>query len=835
MNGRRIVRKTFITYFFSFLCPAIIMALALFNTDIYPGGRNTIFIYDFKAQFLPTYASMRYLIDGESSFIYSFLGALGTNALPNYSMYLVNPFAWISVLFPLERLSDVFYFETLVETGLCGLTFCCYLIKGRNGKKNLFATFLFSCFYALMSYNVMYQMVLPWLLVVALLPMVLLGLEMIMDGKRGMLYIVSLTISLFLCYQMAYMTGIFSIIYIIFRMTERDFDRVRMLVRFAVCSLISLGLYLPAFIPTLIDVLNGRFEQKEVQAQAKSLFYYPIGKVLNQLFACRFDKIDAGGLPSLFCGTATLFFFALFFVLHRREKKKILLVALITVFYFFSMIFGPLNRMWHGFIEPNGYPGRYTYTFCAFLIIVAFDAMTLIAEKIKAPKSTRLVMATALAVVFLLEQYFNAASIIASYNIAKNYSPSIAYEFYVSSIQELIDRIDDEGFYRLGRGESKLCVNEGELFGVNELSYFSTAYPRDFMNTMGLLGMCQTEHYLVDVGSTPFMNGLLGIKYRISFYDNVYEYEELSSNNGYSLSYNKYALSPGFILGGGTAINMNEWVGLTEEETENPFKCQNVMFRDLTGDSEPIYTDVEYELEEIEDESARHVKLQFVAPDDNPMWLYCKNTYGKEGKILDASVVESIQTINTANGKSIMEIANDLSPSCTYLGRFKKGEIVEVELKERYYFGTPFVVSMDEKRCNDALERLQTYSWDITKHSGGKLEGTINVPYNGALMMITLPYIHGYQIYIDGVKTGYYGYRGAIPMIPLPEGEHFVSVSFVPPGLKIGIIAGIISFVILLIYMLVPGKMVTRKTKQTKDESDEEQKISGCNQGEESQ
>ena len=797
MSEKKNSRKaTTITMLLSFFVPTVIMALALFNTDIYPGGRNTVLIYDGKAQFLPLNASLRYLINGESSFLYSFLGGLGTNALPNYSMYLLNPFAWITVFFPLEKLADVFYYETLVEIGLCGLTFSIFLLKGRNGERNYYSTLLFSCFYALMSYNIMYSMVLPWLLVVALFPLTLLGIEQIINGKKGGLYVFSLTWALALNYQMAYMTGFFCVLYILFRITETKIEVKKLVIRFSICSLLALGLYLPLFIPSIASLFGGRLTS--VADNEGGMFYYPIWKVLNQLFSCRYDMIDAGGLPSLFCGTVTVFLVLLYVVMNYKKKWNVIAAVSIILFYFFGMVFAPLNRFLHGFVEPNAYPARYTYVFCGFLIILAYEAMLALVKKINSPSSIKVMLGTVVALVLLSEQYLNAAYIISSNNVEKNYALKLSYNEYIKITRDLLDHISDDSFYRIGHAESKFSTNEGELFGVNELSYFSSAYSVGFMNAMGLMGMFQSEHYFEDLGSTPFMDGILGVKYKISNFNRYDEYEKIYSNSNYMLWYNEHALSPGFVFGGCDNTDLSALRLLEKKDSVNAFKYQEVLFNDIFGNDETLYDEIEYSITDIDDDSMRHVKISFESSDERPIWIYCPLLVDVEKSTKEVS--DDFVTINKANGKTIMQAVSKLASMCTYVGRFKPGEKVEIELKEECDFGNPILVSFDEEKCFDYLDRLKEYSWNVEKHHNGVLEGTIDSPYENSYMMITLPLMDGYQIYVDGVKTEYYSYKGVFPLIPISKGNHMVKVSFYPPGLTAGIICGIGATLLLLIY-----------------------------------
>ena len=60
----------------------------------------------------------------------------------------------------------------------------------------------------------------------------------------------------------------------------------------------------------------------------------------------------------------------------------------------------------------------------------------------------------------------------------------------------------------------------------------------------------------------------------------------------------------------------------------------------------------------------------------------------------------------------------------------------------------------------------------------------------------------GWKIKIDGEKVVPDNYRGVLLTIPVDKGEHEIDIRFVPPGMFIGIMIGLISLLglVMMVY-----------------------------------
>ncbi len=805
-----------LTMVLSFVMPTIIMALALYNNQIYPGGTCTVFIYDLQAQFAPVYASLRYIGQTDSSLFYSFYGALGSNSFPNLISYMLDPLSWITVLFPLKSLPDALYYITLIKIGLCGLGFSIFLLFRDKNEKRFFVILIISCCYALMSYNVMYSECLLWLNVVALTPLVLLGVDMILSGKRGILYILALLFSMCYVFQMAFMTGILAILYILYRSIHINIETVKKMFCLVGYSIISLGLYMPIFIPMIINTVNGRLKTDD--SIDRELFYYPIWKAFRQLLSCQYDSLDSGGLPCIFCGTLSVLLVVIFFFKKEIEFKRKIIALLILLFYFFSFCFIPLNRMWHGFVEPHSFPCRYSYTFCCLVLVLVYETGALLYGLLTGHPHSASMFVNLVVVLFALsELYMNAAYIISSNNISESYRLRWFYDDYIEQTEAMLSHIDDKSFFRIGRDAYTYSMNDGMLFGYNGINYFSSYYSRNAMGLLGTLGYSQSEYAMSDMGATPLVETSLGVKYRFSRKTESFpSYEVLCEESPDVLCFNSSALPLGFLMGNSDEIREGATQYVDAENIGNAFVYQEMMLSDIYGKECDIYENIDYDMQEIEDDTARHVIISFTAESNKPIWIYCKPATKEEiegNKKLEDKMIASVFDVN---GEHKLAVRTKLATVCAYVGTFSEGEKVTIEASDGMYFGDPWLVYSDDDECCKILDEIGQNGLNVTYHDKGRIEGSIFVSSDDSYMMLTLPYMEGYRVNVDGVRTDYDAYRNSLMLVRLKKGEHVISVSFIPPGFVPGLIIGLISLLITLLLCFIPtrrsGKNVTDLT-----------------------
>ncbi|MCR5801141.1 MAG: YfhO family protein [Lachnospiraceae bacterium] len=797
--------KKAVAVIFSFFIPIFIAALAYYNSGIYPGGPNTILIFDLKAQYYPLYTSLRYLGRDDSGFLYSFFGALGSDIISEYSWVIFDPLAWVTVFFSLEDMPKIIYFITLTKIGACGLGFSLFLTFRKNHNKDCFFIVLFSCCYALMSYNIMYSMALPLLGVVASTPLVMLGVEKILDGEKGGVFFVFFLFSLFLCFQMAYIVGIFSVIYFIYCESDRREINIRAFSKMMVFALLAVGVYMPVFLPVMKNIVGARFG--ESTQEITRLFWFPIWKVFGKFLSGKYDPLDVVSLPSLFCGTLTVVCAVYSMVIERAKRCKIIVALLVFVFYLISFCCVPLDMVWHGFNVPSGFPFRYSYTLCFFILVLANEATPSLKKLVnKSGSISKMIYAVAM-LFALVELYLNASTLIASHHLTYRYELNAGYQYSVSKIEDAVNSIDDNDFYRIASGRLSYGPNDGKIFGYNGLNRFSSFYHKEMLDMMGELGYAQTAKTLLGTGGTPLTDSIFGVRYRLAG-EKETSYSDIIENDWpYGVYYNEDALSLGYIVDKETITDKLLYDCVGEENLGNALEYQNVLIKELSGLEKSVFEEIPFEIREIEDEKyARHVEIEINNEVGGDIWGFFRLPTHDEKVRYEKKSSNGAHAYAKVNGIEISPVTDYLSTVCVYLGNFHQGERIILEGASESYFSIPWFARFNEAAYDDSIERLKRNELVINEHANGKIKGTVVSEKDDEMLLLTLPYIDGYKIRVDGKTIEYTDYKRSLVLVPIENpGQHNIEISYFPSELLIGIIVSVLSLAISWIMIITPS------------------------------
>ncbi len=181
MNKSTVSRR-YLLHFMAFLLPAFLL-LAMFSAlGFYPFGEKALLIMDMNDQYIHFFASLKDLVSGDNSLFFSWSKAMGQNYIGLFAYYLASPLSFLTLFFGNEILPLGIFVLTVLKISLCGLTFSVYLSQAFDENRT-FKLFFTTC-YALMSYNLVYSLSLMWLDAVIYLPIILLGIESIIKGKK---------------------------------------------------------------------------------------------------------------------------------------------------------------------------------------------------------------------------------------------------------------------------------------------------------------------------------------------------------------------------------------------------------------------------------------------------------------------------------------------------------------------------------------------------------------------------------------------------------------------------------------------------------------------------
>ena len=206
--------KGVLFFVLSFFIPAFIFAYGFAQHGIQPfdsDGDRQMLVIDLWHQYYPFFRVEREKLLSGGSFLYSWQNGLGSNFLSLIAYYAASPINWVSVFFGADHIREALSFILVGKIGFAGAFFSCFLRY--TFKRRDFSLCIFSSMYALCSYMLGYYWNVMWIDAMVYFPLVILGIENIINKRNPRVYIAFLALTLLSSYYMGYMTCIFSVIY----------------------------------------------------------------------------------------------------------------------------------------------------------------------------------------------------------------------------------------------------------------------------------------------------------------------------------------------------------------------------------------------------------------------------------------------------------------------------------------------------------------------------------------------------------------------------------------------------------------------------------------------
>lgn len=791
----------------SFAVPAAIFAGFWAIKGITWNGELTPLIYDMNSQYMPFLASLRYILNGENSFFYNWNICLGGNYLPLFAYYIANPLNLITVFFELDEMANAVYLMTLLKIGLCGLTFAIYLRWGIAKDKVRFGNILFASCYALMSYNVMYSMCIMWLDGIILLPLILLGIEKILEGKRGGLYLASI-FALFYCnYYISYMVGIFAALYIVCRVfvivrKDNRKECFLMLVRFGINTLLALGLSMILLFPALKGYFAAVSNALKGEAASVEAYSFSVAQLLGKLLPQQYDSIEHAGLPSIYCGSIMLILFAVFFFQKQgvREKIAILIMLSLPVLGF---LFEPVDYALHVFQYPHCYNYRYSFLFSAVVLIAAYHAYLRMRLEFQYAKYLIIVV---LAYTYL-ELFMNGSVITDGLHEELQYMLRETIEADTTGFFPLIeDAKEDPGFYRICGNDTLLDYNIPMMCGTYGVQSFTSTFDYGVTYFLRSFGANNVNRISTGQGLSILMDDLLGIKYRIRMRELPEKYivkSKLSGEKGY-LYENPNAFSLGYMVD-------NRILGQSFFDQANPFENQNQLLSLLNVSEEKLFFEILCEIEEV---SPGIYRGEFQNTDAGVAYLLI-NYESRETASQDAEEDISKYITILLNGVREAYLHTGLLARTAEFDSLQEENELIIQMPPTFRMTEARLYSFDWADYEACIQTLGATQLQVTEFGKNVVRGEIEAKNRDDVLLLTIPYDTGWTVKVDGEVTQAMKALGCFTAIALNEGRHEIEMTYLPEGLWMGIAIFAASFLLTILYYLFLPKFFKENVKNS--------------------
>ena len=839
----------------AFCLPVILMLLAFLVMGIYPAGENQIAVIDMYHQYVPFLGELQAKLQSGGSLFYTWNGAGGSNFWNLLAYYGASPLNLILVLFPKKFLMEGVTLILLLKIGLAGSTMAVYLraIVWEKDKRSADISLVgFATLYALCSYVMAYYWCIMWMDAVALLPLCILGLHKILDGRSGVFYTVCLALVVFINYYMAIMVCIFilfyyPVLYFVKVQGESAGHFFKTTGRAVGYSLLGVLMSAVMLLPTWMSMQSTYYISADMPE--KTELYNDLLDILNQMLP-NAELTYREGLPNLYCGMFVVILLVFYWISRTIPLREKLLNGAFLVFLIFSLNINKLDFIWHGFHFPNQLPYRYTFMICFLLIAMAYQvfqrvdeikvnhlwillaagggyyllaqkiltehikdldlfvysglawlalyvAILLLYKKGRLPKNLLLILTV---ILLTCEMASNTCTSIDQVGTTQR-SNYYANEADIAKLVKKTEGTDD----RFGRTEmnDNYILNCPAMYHYKGISQFSSSLNANataLMEHIGVEGAPDKNRFNYNQ-TDPVTNAMLNIRYLIgkNLPIDDSDFKQIAKSGNSRLYESIYPLSIGYM----TADTIRTW----NYEQENPFMVLDDYVRAVTQNK---YTSVFTEIEPV-DVSAANIELSSTG---DGMWdstlknetkksktilTYQAQQAGKQYLFIEADDADAI-TVSQEKKDDKIEIRNDCG-SIVNLGEMDNGTEFTVTIEYKEGKGgsvVSHVCTMDETVWQDAYKMLSASMLDVTDYGDSYLKGTIDVQEDG-VFVTSVPYEAGWKLKVDGhTREIDELIGGAWISTSLSAGEHQIELSFRPPGLIAGLLITLASIGLLI-------------------------------------
>ena len=380
-----------VLYVFSALLPMAIMLVVWFFMGSYPFGNKSLMAVDFDQQYISFYGLLKNaILSGDlSSLSYSFTKSIGGDMIGVLGYYLMSPFNIIYVLLPLNYIGLSVFLTIWLRYGAFGLSFAHLLIKRYKGAESKRWTVpLFATAYALSGMLVSYQMNVIFYDAMFMLPLVILYLEQLLDGKAAYPYAFVLGLTVFLQFYMGYMISLFVILYAFYYLSPRLSIEgtwkaklkhyLQPLWDVFLYSILGVAVASILFVPVFFNLIESKGQAGGAMTFSMAFQINPLD-ILSKLTIGGYDAQSgwAAGpnLPNIYIGALGFIGFILYFSSRKIVKERKWAAGAVTFIFFTSFVNEFVSKIWHMGQNPAGFFFRFSWLFSFFMLLLAYQAL----------------------------------------------------------------------------------------------------------------------------------------------------------------------------------------------------------------------------------------------------------------------------------------------------------------------------------------------------------------------------------------------------------------------------------------------------------------------------
>ncbi|KRL05795.1 YfhO family protein [Liquorilactobacillus oeni] len=866
-------------YFLSSLTPVAVFLFLHYLVGIQPFGNYTMSNGDMTNQYLALISYFRENFNHLSSLLYSYQLSLGGSFFPVWTYYLFSPINLFAKLFPSEQMPFFYEINALFNVGLSGLTMALLLynstylnarVRYSDRTRKIYIA-VFSTAFSLMNFFFMYYRCIFWFNSIALMPLIILGFERMLDNKGNVLYWASLSFAIISNYYIGIMLVLYLFILSIFWLI-REFligkDTVVILknsVKLLLMTLFSLMISAMVLIPSIISQnsvskvpFNYKFEY----------LYKPI-----QIIGALFSQSKEQNTPIIYsCLLVTIL---LFCYLRNRLTSSLdrgLTISFLVVLLASTWL-NTLYMMWHAFTMPNGFPNRESFCVVFTLVVIGYQTLGMIYnQKDKAIRIPFWLLLFALLAVVQLQSgkvlsgvnflinlggmalfclliwlvklgkkplivawlilgFVLADIIFSNFQVlrksALSSTQSQAYATVVKQTNRALKKLHqkDDSFYRLGSA-TEMNANDPLQFNYRGISNYVSQQSTENTNFLSAAGYYQKHGWIrwarYNNGSTLFMDSILGIKYVLAANGNDFNQALEKTNNALKAQNTKPALQykHSYFRDGSISVYKNETyfpLAFPVNEKINQFKLSYDSLGNPFEEQNELWKAMFsartalYSTQRYQKQiTPKSADIKVRASKSGLVYLYLP-TNQWEMNIPGVKV--------WTNGKYTTTLFKNAEAEngIICLGKFQKGDIVQIKLEpvnnnsiKKVQLLMP-LVAVERTALLKQVRQQVSKQVKVVKLKGNQIVFKTNAQFKGGKIFLSVPYDKGWSTNI-GSKTLISKAAGHLMTVSVPAGRHRVFLKYEVAGLRSGIL---ISLLGLVLAVVTSGFFYFQKLKRT--------------------
>ncbi len=836
---------------FTFLISSVVISIIYILQKIAPYGNNSMLDVDFYHQYGPLLNELYDRIKSGETLLYSFNTGGGIPFYRNFLNYLSSPFNIVLFFFRKENIVMAFSIVIALKT-IFSATFMSYYLK-KTFKKDGILTSIFGILYAFSGYFCAYYWNIMWLDGMVFLPIIMLGINKIIDEENPFTYVISLAIMLFANYFIGYMICIFSVFYFLgyflYRKNFKIKNILKKFIMFGISSILAAGLVAFLLLPLFsslssISATKDTFPTLTSNFSISDYIFNHVTGVNRTVFAS-----DILPLPNVYSGMLTISLILLLFFNKKINLRFKIISITSLLFFFLSFNINRIDFIWHAFHVPNDLPWRYSFIYVFVLITLGYYSMlrikdvsiyklslsfgiifimVLLASKtgfenlddskvitsliillmyyalmivIKNNKSNKIIVYFIFTLIVMFECVYGInANWNIDHDISNFMSDKKAYQSLIKNIKK-----DDNGLYRMEKTDY-LTLNDGAWYDYNGISTFTSMAYEDVAKFQRMIGMAGNDinSYYYKYYQTPVYNTMFNVKYILGNYiKNDYYVPIAKEESVNAIGYN-YSSSIAYVVNKDVKdyklisympfLNQSNFVTLSTgiNDIFTPVEVDSILNTTITNTN--IKNNLNGEFNYKMNDGISEIVINLNNEDNKNTYLYIGGNKVSAYYVNDKYYsITSDEYYIVDTGKldtSTIEVKIDLEDSEDGILKF-------------------YAYNLNEEAFDKFYKEITDEMLEVTKYSDTLIEGNVDVKKNN-LMFTSIAYDEGWKVLVDGKEVKTKKLANAYLGFNIKKGNHHIKMVYYPKYMKQGLIISMISLFILMGYIIYKNKTIKK-------------------------